>query len=590
MQHISNAMSLFSEGGKPLSGQAQTPGDIGESLFRDFLQKSHRAFENGRFDDDPYSDRLGNTSSLSKSLLKRDDPLEPLERLLGQTGISIQHIELSAAAVIRLARYLEKRGMNEEKVDQVIRMAKESNGSVRLDKLLGAVRDFATDQAEEGKLTISDAGEGLRLKEHLFRAGMGAEEVKDISEKSSGEKGETVYEKLVNVLEKRFHGVFSKEEIETWLARFKGSTQPAAIEEGSIDPVLKGSFQRFAEAANPDDQKAIKQQIAGMMREKGIPPEKVKSFLEGLTVEGVKNILDKEQSGFHIAKTEGRPLQTPSWLNQVHINSQNRWSKGNGDEKVLNILEKDKPTIKEDGQGRWYLGEKGNLPDSQKGAGMGQRTAGNEGLEEMTLQPKKDGVVSASGEGKRKFDSLLKGNTHGDQRGANRLSSLGESGTAETTKSFSEVRSGLQPKESAPLPQPLPKILQRMVFMAQSGEQKGVIHISPPDLGRLDLEVVVNQGRLQAHMSAESLQVKEMIEANLSQLRQQLTDQGFVVDGIEVKVGLDERRFSDGKEPVFKIKRGSGSRNIIGDGVEGDSILEMRPFEWGGLHEIDVHV
>ena len=126
---------------------------------------------------------------------------------------------------------------------------------------------------------------------------------------------------------------FSKDEIETWLARFRVSPQPKAMEGGGIDPVLKGSFQRFAEAANPDDQKAMKQQIAGLMIEKGIPPEKVKSFLEGLTVERVKNLLDKEQAGFRNAKMEGRSSQTPSWLNQVQINSRKERSKGNGDEK-----------------------------------------------------------------------------------------------------------------------------------------------------------------------------------------------------------------------------------------------------------------
>ena len=126
--------------------------------------------------------------------------------------------------------------------------------------------------------------------------------------------------------------------------------------------------------------------------------------------------------------------------------------------------------------------------------------------------------------------------------------------------------------------------------MAQSGERKGILHISPPELGRLDLEVVVSQGRLQANMSAESHQVKEMIEANLSQLRQQLADQGFVVDRIEVKVGLDERRFSDGKEPFFKGRKRSDSRTLEGDIEEGGRIHEIRPLDWRGLHEIDVHV
>jgi hypothetical protein len=590
MQHISNLMSLFSEGGKPPSGLAQTPGDIGESLFRDFLHKSHRALENGRLDEDPCSDQLVTPSSPSTSSSRTEDALEYLERLLGEAGLPAHHMELPAAAVIRLARYLEKQGMNQEKIDQMIRMAEESDGPVRLDKLIGAIRSSATDQAKGEKSTISDTGEGLRLKENLFRAGLGAEEVKDISEKSSGEKGETVQDKLVNALEKHFQGLFSKEEIETWLSRFKVSPQPKAMEEGMFDPVLKGSFQRFAEAVNQDEQKSVKQEIAALMMEKGTPPEKVKSFLENLTVGGVKNLLDKKESGISHVRKEGSASQTPSWLDQVRMNARNEWSKEKGEEKVLNILEKDEPTLKKDSKGRWHSGEKGAAVASQKGTGLRQSVTGNQGLEEMAPPSKKDDVVGPPGEGKGKFDSFLKGSTHGAKGRAKKLSPLGEAGTAETAKSFSEIRSGLQPKETASLPQPLPRILHRMVVMARSGEQKGIVHISPPDLGRLDLEVIVNQGRLQAHMNAENLQAKEMIEAHLGQLRQQLTDQGFVVDLIQVKVGLDGRRFSDGSEPLLNGKRGRGSRHMGGDGVEGGGIPEIRPLEWRGLYEIDVHV
>lgn len=590
MQHISNLDSLVSDVGKSLSGQAQTPGDIGEGLFRDFLQKSHRVLEKDRLFRDAYTHKQGLPSSTSESISISEDPLEQVERLLGQTGISTHRVELTAAAVIRLARYLEMRGMGQEKVDQMIKMAKESDGSVRLDKLLGAIRNIAKDQPKEEKTTISDAGDGLRLKENLFRAGLGAEEVKDISEKSRGEKGETVLEKLVNALENRFQGIFSREEIEKWLGRFNVSHEPLAMDERGMDSALKGSFLRFAEAANQDQQKAVKQEIARLMIEKGIPPEKVKSFLEGMTVEMVKNLLDKEEAGFHHVKTEGKASQNPSWLSQVQINSGKEWSKGNGEEKVLNILEKNEAIIKEDGHGRWYTGEKGVTSASQKEAGLGKRMMGNQDLETMTPHSKKQLALGPSGEEKGKFDSLLKGRTPRDEQAVKRPSSLGEPGTTETTKPFSEVRSAIQPKGASPLPQPLPKIVQRMVLMAQSGEQKGVIHISPPDLGRLDLEVVVSQGRLQANLSAESLQAKEMIEANLSQLRQQLSDQGFIVDRIEVKVGLDERRFSDGKEPYFKNKRAATSRKIGVEGMEGGDIAEMGPFEWLERHEIDVHV
>jgi hypothetical protein len=53
---------------------------------------------------------------------------------------------------------------------------------------------------------------------------------------------------------------------------------------------------------------------------------------------------------------------------------------------------------------------------------------------------------------------------------------------------------------------------------------------------------------------------------------------------------LEERRFSDGKDPSLKGKRGSRSKKIRGEDTKGDIIAEMRPPAWRGLHEIDVHV
>ena len=80
--------------------------------------------------------------------------------------------------------------------------------------------------------------------------------------------------------------------------------------------------------------------------------------------------------------------------------------------------------------------------------------------------------------------------------------------------------------------------------MIQGGEQKGRIHISPPELGRLDIDLVIKQGHLQAQLSAESPQVKELIEANLGQLKQHLADIGLVIDRFDVMVGLDQNPFT----------------------------------------------
>ena len=129
-----------------------------------------------------------------------------------------------------------------------------------------------------------------------------------------------------------------------------------------------------------------------------------------------------------------------------------------------------------------------------------------------------------------------------------------------------------------------------MLWMAQSGEQKGTIHISPPELGRLDLDVVIRQGHLQAHLSAENPQVKEILEANMGQLKQHLTDLGFVVDRFDVLVGLEDRSFARDQGRAAGQGRGrSGGRRAPRESVA--AIEESRGREWiSGLSQIDVLV
>jgi flagellar hook-length control protein FliK len=145
---------------------------------------------------------------------------------------------------------------------------------------------------------------------------------------------------------------------------------------------------------------------------------------------------------------------------------------------------------------------------------------------------------------------------------------------------------------SANLPEPLPKIVDRMVWMVRAGEQTSRIHISPPDLGRLELDVVIRQGHLHANLNAENPAVKELIEANLQQLRQQLNNMGFVVERFEVAAGLTDRRFAEGQGQFSGRKGRNGQGRASASGTGDDSAEPARPLRrsGGGRYRIDVHV
>lgn len=64
-----------------------------------------------------------------------------------------------------------------------------------------------------------------------------------------------------------------------------------------------------------------------------------------------------------------------------------------------------------------------------------------------------------------------------------------------------------------------------------------VMHLKPESLGKLSLSIVTERGIVVAKFAAESMQVKQIIEANLPQLKDALEQQGINVQGFSVSVG-----------------------------------------------------
>jgi Flagellar hook-length control protein FliK len=102
------------------------------------------------------------------------------------------------------------------------------------------------------------------------------------------------------------------------------------------------------------------------------------------------------------------------------------------------------------------------------------------------------------------------------------------------------------------------RVLDSMQWMVEAGQQKTRIQLSPPELGHIDIQLVIDQGHLRASLGTESMHVKEMIQSNLGQLKQELSQMGFVVDEFNVNVGADNRRSSgDGGLWERKVRVGS---------------------------------
>ena len=81
------------------------------------------------------------------------------------------------------------------------------------------------------------------------------------------------------------------------------------------------------------------------------------------------------------------------------------------------------------------------------------------------------------------------------------------------------------------------QIVERAKVVINNGGNKMEVNLKPEHLGRLQLKVTIENEVVTARFVAESQQVKEIIESNLGQLKQNLQENGMQVDSILVSVG-----------------------------------------------------
>ncbi len=81
------------------------------------------------------------------------------------------------------------------------------------------------------------------------------------------------------------------------------------------------------------------------------------------------------------------------------------------------------------------------------------------------------------------------------------------------------------------------QVVESAKVVLQEGKSEMTLQLKPEHLGRLSVEIVTERGIMMARFEAESQQVKEIIESNLSLLKDALESQGLNVQGFSVSVG-----------------------------------------------------
>ena len=84
------------------------------------------------------------------------------------------------------------------------------------------------------------------------------------------------------------------------------------------------------------------------------------------------------------------------------------------------------------------------------------------------------------------------------------------------------------------------------------------IQLTPEHLGKISIKIGLNEGTLTGKIYAENFSVKEIIEANLNQLRQSLEEKGLNIAGLEVHIGDESKNF---ERNLYQSKSGNTQKS-----------------------------
>ena len=119
----------------------------------------------------------------------------------------------------------------------------------------------------------------------------------------------------------------------------------------------------------------------------------------------------------------------------------------------------------------------------------------------------------------------------------------------------------------------LEQLSGRMTMMLKNGQSTMRLHLNPPELGGIRIELKVDGSSVRATIVAENQQVQQMLGSNSSELRQSLSEQGFNLDKFEV---LSQSQFQQAGSDQGDSGQGRGQtgRTLSGDVGEGLTLSE----------------
>ena len=122
---------------------------------------------------------------------------------------------------------------------------------------------------------------------------------------------------------------------------------------------------------------------------------------------------------------------------------------------------------------------------------------------------------------------------------------------------------GLSSQSPTPAREPQFQVAQRFVTMSENGESRTRLNLHPPELGRIQIEISLQNNKLSATLVAETQLVKELMETHLGQLRQHLAQHNLQLDNFQVTVSADASSYKESNRELFGNGKHSRQSEVV---------------------------
>ena len=134
---------------------------------------------------------------------------------------------------------------------------------------------------------------------------------------------------------------------------------------------------------------------------------------------------------------------------------------------------------------------------------------------------------------------------------------------------------------------PMDEVVSKAGVVLEKGG-KVQMTLQPPSLGTINMEVVVQNNRVELVLTTGHTDVQQMLQAGTDQLKSALQNQGFQIDQMSVLLRQENFGFNSGENPLWQ--NGSGQKENNGNGYsafpsapEADAIIHRDDYETGTI-------